>query len=358
MIKYFISTGEVSGEMHAAYIVQEIKKNNENIEIYASGGEKLRKAGAEIVEDIENIAVMGLTEVVGKIYYLKKKADEYINMINEKKIENVILVDYGGFNLYFLKRLKKETPKVKVFYYIPPKLWAWGKGRLKSLKLADSIIVIFPWEREFYKKNNVDAVYFGNPLVDVIKKIEKSGNNILMLPGSRNNEIKSLMPIFVSLADKNPDKKFLIKCATEKQRETIRKYIINNKNISIMDRGITLQAAAELSKAAVAASGTVTLELALLGIPTVVCYKFSVVTEFIAKIFLKIKYISLPNIILDKPLFAELLQKNLSLENLQIEIDKALEINTDKDFRDIRDKLGGENIIGKYAEYILKESKN
>lgn len=357
-MKYFISCGEVSGEMHASYIAAELMKKSPNIEIYASGGEKLRNIGAHIVEDIENIAVMGITEVIGKIYYLKKKADEYITLMLEKGIKNIIFVDYGGFNLYLLKRIKKEVPEAVTFYYIPPKLWAWGKGRIKKLRLADHIMVIFPWEKDFYAKNGVNAVYFGNPLVDVIKRVDTSGEKILLLPGSRQNEIETLMPVFIQCAQANSSKQFVVKAATLNQRKRIFELINGIENITILDEKLTLAEAAAQCRAAIAASGTVTLELALMGLPTVVCYRFSVITEMIAKLFLKIKYISLPNLIMEREVFKELLQKNLNTKNLCVELEKAIESKNQHYFSEIRERLGGEQIIEKYSIYILKESKS
>ena len=159
-------------------------------------GEKSKKEGVEILQDISELAIMGFTEAIKKYKFLKQKAYEYLQYIKDNQIENVILVDYGGFNVKFLELLKNEIMDVKIFYYIPPKVWIWGEKRVEKLRLADHIMVIFPWEVDFYKKHNIDAVYFGNPFTDFYKKVERTGDKILLLPGSRRQEIKAMLPVF------------------------------------------------------------------------------------------------------------------------------------------------------------------
>ena len=165
-MKFFVSTGEVSGDLHLSYLVKAIHQENKNIKFYGVAGEHSKVQGVEVIQDITELAIMGFTEIIKKYSFLKKKANEYIEFIKKEKIDKVILVDYGGFNLKFLELLKKEVPEVEVFYYIPPKLWIWGKGRIKKLVKADHIMVIFPWEVDFYKKEGVKVIYFGNPFVD------------------------------------------------------------------------------------------------------------------------------------------------------------------------------------------------
>ncbi|MGL5057384.1 MAG: lipid-A-disaccharide synthase, partial [Fusobacteriaceae bacterium] len=153
--KIFISTGEVSGDLHASYLVKKILQEDEKTEFYGVVGKHGIEAGVIPVETIDSIAVMGFIEGLKKYSYLKGKARDYVDFIKKERVNKVILVDYGGFNLRFLEMLKKEAPKVEVFYYIPPKLWIWGEKRIEKLKLADHIIVIFPWEIDFYKKHGV-----------------------------------------------------------------------------------------------------------------------------------------------------------------------------------------------------------
>ena len=165
-MKFFVSTGEVSGDLHLSYLVEAIKKKYRDVEFYGVAGRHSRDVGVEVIQDIDELAIMGFTEVLQKYSFLKRKANEYIDFIKKENIKKVILVDYGGFNLKFLELLKQEIEDIEVYYYIPPKLWIWGEKRIKKLVKADHIMVIFPWEVDFYKKHGVDAIYYGNTFVD------------------------------------------------------------------------------------------------------------------------------------------------------------------------------------------------
>ena len=172
-MKFFVSTGEASGDLHLSYLVKSVKSRYKDVDFVGVAGEKSKKEGVEILQDISELAIMGFTEAIKKYKFLKQKAYEYLQYIKDNQIENVILVDYGGFNVKFLELLKNEIEDIKIFYYIPPKVWIWGEKRVKKLRLADYIMVIFPWEVDFYKKHNIDAVYFGNPFTDFYKKLKE-----------------------------------------------------------------------------------------------------------------------------------------------------------------------------------------
>jgi lipid-A-disaccharide synthase len=266
------------------------------------------------------------------------------------------MVDYGGFNLAFLKILKREIKDIKVFYYIPPKLWVWGEWRIRKLKLADEILAIFPWEVEFYKKKNIEAVYFGNPLADLRKEVESFGESILLLPGSRRQEILSLFPVMNKCAEIMKEKKFILKLA---DRGDLRFISELADNIEV-DFDSTLEEICSKCKIAIAASGTVTLELALMGLPSIVVYKTSKINEFIARRIINVKYVSLPNLVKNSEVYKELLQKNMSAENIIKEIVniEADYENKKKELKDIRERLGGIKIISKYAAYIAERSSN
>ena len=165
-MNYFISTGELSGDLHASYIVEKIKNLDKNAKVYAIGGMNLKKQDVEIVRDIDSLAIMGFVEVVKNFNFLKKVLEETVEFILSNNIDRVVLVDYGGFNLKLLERLKLKKPSLKITYYIPPKVWIWGKKRVPKIAKADEILVIFPWEVDFYKKENVKALYFGNPFME------------------------------------------------------------------------------------------------------------------------------------------------------------------------------------------------
>ena len=355
-MKFFVSAGEVSGDLHLSYLVNSIKKKHSDAEFYGVAGEHCRKAGVGIVQDISELAIMGFTEIIKKYSFLKKKASEYLEFIKKEGIEKVILVDYGGFNLKFLELLKKETPDIEVFYYIPPKLWVWGESRIKKLRFADHIMVIFPWEVEFYKKHGIEAVYFGNPFAERYEVVKRTGKSILLLPGSRKQEITSLMPVLLELVKKHPEENFILKLSSKEHLMWAGSIDYKNITVEISD---SLSSCVEKCKVAVAASGTVTLELALMGIPTVVIYKTGFINAFIAKYILKVGFVSLPNLTLNREVYPELLQDRCNVNEIEKAIE-AFELNkekTEKDILEVRKELSGENIVESYGDFLMKGEK-
>ena len=354
-MKFFVSTGEVSGDVHLSYLVKVAKEKYKDAKFYGVAGKHSKEVGVEIIQDIDELAIMGFVEVLKKYSFLKKKAQEYLEFIKENNIKKVILVDYGGFNLKFLELLKANIEDIEVFYYIPPKVWIWGEKRVEKLRLADHIMVIFPWEVDFYKKHGIDAIYYGNPFVDKYRKISRTDEYILLLPGSRKQEIKSLIPIYIELIKKYRDRKFLLKLSSEKHLRWAKDIInLDHPNLEIEIKEGLGKCVAK-SSVAVAASGTVTLELALLGIPTVVVYKTNFINAFIAKYLLKLGFVSLPNLTVDKEVFPELLQERCNLENIENEIIN-FEKNrnqTDLNILEVRNKLDGKNVIESYADFLM-----
>lgn len=354
-MKIFVSTGEVSGDLHLSYLVDAIRKKYDDVKFYGVAGKHSKEVGVEIIQDINELAIMGFTEVLKKYSFLKKKAVEYIEFVKREKIDKVILVDYGGFNLKFLELLKQELPKVEVFYYIPPKLWIWGEKRIKKLIKADHIMVIFPWEVDFYKKHGVKVIYFGNPFVERYEIEERENKYILLLPGSRRQEIKSLLPIMLEVVAKNRDKKFLLKLSQKEHLKWIEDDISNYHNL-VLEIEKKLPECVKKSKVAIAASGTVTLELALMGIPTIVIYKTGWINAFIARHILKIGFVSLPNLTLNKEVFPELLQERCNAQ----EIEKYLEILEKRkqeiacEIQEVRDRLSGKHIVESYGDFLVK----
>ncbi|ADO82892.1 lipid-A-disaccharide synthase [Ilyobacter polytropus] len=356
-MKFFVSTGEMSGDLHLSYLVKEILKENNQSVFYGVAGEHSESAGVNIIQDIKELAVMGFTQAVMKYRFLKKKAYEYLDFIEANNIDKVILVDYGGFNLKFLELLKERRTNIEIYYYIPPKLWVWGEKRIKSLKLADHIMVIFPWEVEFYKKHGVKAVYFGNPFIEKYQVVKNRGNEILLLPGSRKQEVKKLVPVMLEVVKKRKDEKFLLKLASEDHLGWIESDLKKYDNLKVQSE-ITLVDAIKRSKIALAASGTVILELALMGIPGIVLYKTNIINEFIARHILKLGFVSLPNLTLNEEVYPELLQRECNSVKISSEIDEILK-NIDKmdtKIKKIRKKLSGDEIIKSYAQYVLKGS--
>lgn len=354
-MKFFVSTGEVSGDLHLSYLVEAIKRKYKDVEFYGVAGNYSRNVGVNIIQDIDELAIMGFTEALKKYSFLKRKANEYIEFIKKERIKKVILVDYGGFNLKFLELLKKEIEDIEIYYYIPPKLWIWGEKRIEKLRKADHIMVIFPWEVDFYKKHGVDAIYFGNPFVDKYIVEKRSEEYILLLPGSRRQEIKSLIPVMLELIKRNSKEKFLLKLSNKEHLKWIDEDLSKYTNLTL-EFEKKLPECVRGAKVAIAASGTVTLELALMGLPTIVIYKTGFINAFIAKYILKIGFVSLPNLTLDREVFPELLQERCNVEEIErylVKIEENKE-EMEKNIQDVRERLSGKNVVESYGDFLVK----
>lgn len=356
-MRFFVSTGEASGDLHLSYLVKSIRERYKNITFVGMAGEKSKKEGVEILQDIRELSIMGFIEVFKKYKFLKQKAYDYLEYIKDKQIKNVILVDYGGFNLKFLELLKNEIKDIKIFYYIPPKIWIWGEKRVNKLRLADYIMVIFPWEVDFYRKHNINAIYFGNPFTDFYEKIERSGNKILLLPGSRKQEIKVMLPVFEKIICNLKNDNFILKLNSNKDLkyiENLKRY--NNLKIIIDEK---LKDIVPDCKLSLATSGTVTLELALLGLPSIVVYKTTFLNYLIGKYILKVGYISLPNLILNDEIFPELIQKDCEAKNIEKYMKKVLENlpEIENKIENMRKKIERKTVVKNYADFLIKEGK-
>ena len=374
--KIFISCGEMSGDLHASYIVEEMRKKNKNTEFFGVVGDKSIKAGVKAINHIKNNDIMGFVEALKKYRYFTKKAGEYLEFIRKNGIETVIFVDFGGFNLKFFELLKKKIQEkklqdLKMIYYIPPKVWAWGKKRIKKLKKFDDVIVIFPFEKEYYdnglKKDGSKGLkveYFGNPFVDKYEFSDELGEKILLLPGSRRQEIEKFLPVIIELIknERVKNEKFLMKLASKEHLKYIESFEKEHKiNVSkISNLEITFDEIKKIRKDckfAIATSGTVTFEISLMGLPVIVVYKTSRINAFIARNIVKIKYITLTNLNANKEIFKELLQEDFSVEKLLEEIE-IMEKNKEKivlELKNERKKLGNSGVLEKIANYLLKD---
>ena len=366
--KVFVSCGEMSGDLHLSYIIEEIRKKDPNISFYGVVGDKSIAVGANKITHIKNNDIMGFVEALKKYKYFKQKALEYMEYIKNNNIDTVIFVDFGGFNLRFFKLLKKNIPSIKTIYYIPPKIWAWGKKRIETIKKFDDVIVIFPFEKEYFdkieKKSGLNVKYFGNPLVDKYRFSQKLGKKIMLLPGSRKQEIGKFIPVIVDLIgnEKMKNEKFIMKFADKSHLEYAQNAVKNSninlteiKNLEISFDSI--EALRDKCKYAVATSGTVTFELSLTGLPVITVYKTSAVNAFIARKIVKIKYITLTNLNADKEIFPELLQEDFNVEKLseQCQIMEKQKEKIVEELKKEREKLGRNGVLGKISDYLLKK---
>jgi lipid-A-disaccharide synthase len=366
-MKYYIIAGEASGDLHGSNLIKELKLLDADCNIRAWGGDKMQAAGATLVKHYRDLAFMGFVEVAMNLRAIFKNITCCKNDISVFKPDVVILIDYPGFNLRIAEWAKKNG--LRVVYYISPQVWAWKEKRaLKMRKIIDKLLVILPFEKDFYKNKfgwNVD--YVGNPLVSTIDDFKKEHNRqpsldnkktIALLPGSRKQEVSIQLPIMLKMVDFFPDEQFIIAQAPSLDDDFYQPFLKNYSNVSIVKN----QTYALLSNAsaAIVTSGTATLETALFGVPQVVCYKGNSVSYQIAKRLVKVKYISLVNLIMDKPVVKELIQYDLTTENLRNELqlllhDKARQTQIQSDYQQLRNKLSVNGNASANAVKIIVE---
>jgi lipid-A-disaccharide synthase len=351
--KIFIISGEASGDLHGSSLMSELKKLIPNVSFAGMGGSLMRAEGLRGI-DSSKIAVVGIFEVAKKLGDIRRAFKTLKDMLKQDDFDCVVLIDYPDFNLRFAKQVKKlegltAASKIPIIYYISPQVWAWRKKRIyKIADLVNKMLVVFPFEEELYKKIGVDVEYVGHPLTekaicplskeDAAKKFgitqSSSAMTIAILPGSRTEEVqRHLEPMVQALeiTQKKLNTKInvLLPAAHSLSKETLEEALKStNLNIKII-RGDTYSAL-RAADVAIVASGTATLETALLGTPMIIIYKLSGTTHFIAKRLIGIKNVGLPNIVAGKTIVPELIQDNASPEKIA---DALVELLTNKDKR-------------------------
>ena len=356
-MKFYIISGEPSGDLHAANLVAEMKNINPNIKLRAWGGERLKSEGVTLAKHINETSYMGLWNVLLNLNKIKKNIAFCKEDILKFKPDAIVLVDYPGFNLRIAKFAKEQG--IKIFYYISPKVWAWNKSRVSKIKkYVDKLLVIFPFEVDFFKNNGVEATYVGNPLLDEIAKENFSFTYqtkkpiIALLPGSRKQEIEKILPKMLSVVEHYSDFQFVIAATSSFSKDYYQSFI-KEKNVAIVFN----QTYGLLNKAkfALVTSGTATLETALFKVPQVVCYKTNWLTYFLAKNLIKIKYLSLVNILLDKLAIKELIQGELNSKRIKEDLDKIIENNNSilTDYNKLIKLLNKEGASKNVAKIIL-----
>lgn len=336
-MKYYIIAGEASGDLHASNLVRELKKKDPEAEVRGWGGDLMRDAGVSIVRHYKDTAIMGFVNVLRKLGTLKANIRYCREDIRKWNPDVVILVDYAGFNLRIARFAKRIG--LKVFYYISPKLWAWNTGRVKQIKrYVDRMYTIFPFETEFYRHYDYPVYYGGNPLVDAIASrpcqeetfadfIHANGLPdrpiIALLAGSRKQELKYVLPMMLRMVPYFPEYQFVIAGAPSMAAEDYAPYV---KDVPVhIVYGETYRLVSQ-AKAALVTSGTATLETALLRTPQVVCYNGEAprLSYFLFKTVVKVKYISLVNLIYGGEAVKELMMQYLTEDNLRRELSRIL----------------------------------
>ena len=352
-MKYYIIAGEASGDLHGSNLIKELIKKDTSAEIRCWGGDKMKEAGATLVKHYKELAFMGFIEVVRNLGTIFKNLKFCKEDILQYQPTALILIDYPGFNLRIAKWAKEQgiftESDGKVIYYISPQVWAWKENRVKLIKkCVDKMLVILPFEKEFYKKWNYEVEYVGHPLVEVIEElgignwelgVENSkpllSNSqfpipglpiIALLPGSRQQEIIKKLPIMLEVAKHFLDYQFVVAKAPGLEESFYAHLLAPYINVSsVFDKTYDLLMK---SKAALVTSGTATLETALFEVPEVICYKGSSFSYQIAKRLIKIKFIGLVNLIMNKEVVKELIQDELTVENLRFELSELLNNKT------------------------------
>lgn len=369
-MKYYIIAGEASGDLHGANLIASLKKKDTRAKIRAWGGNLMKKQGATLVKHYRDLAFMGFVEVLLHLRTILKNLSFCKKDILKFKPDAIILIDYPGFNMKIAKFAHKHN--IKVYYYISPQVWAWKKRRVYTIKeVVDKMLVILPFEKDFYDGYRVDAHYVGHPLLDELSKVKYINRNnfarqnklnskreiIALLPGSRKQEVTRMLGIMLKVVDKFPEYQFVIGCAPS-LTEDFYKSLIGNANVQLVFNK-TYQLL-QVASAALVTSGTATLETALLYVPEVVCYKGNKISYLIAKNLVKVKYISLVNLIMDKPVLKELIQNDLTPENVEEEL-KQLLTNHKKqrqlleDYEELRYTLGNAGASNNAATIIVDD---
>ena len=337
-MKYYLIAGEASGDLHGSNLIREIINRDPKAEIRCWGGDKMEAAGATLVKNYKDLAFMGFAEVLmnlrtilGNMKFCKQDIDQY-------KPDIIVMIDFPGFNLPIAKWAKPLG--YKIAWYISPQVWAWKEKRIKDIKISvDKMLCILPFEKTWFKKFDYAVEYVGHPLIEVISEAKKSGIHlpisigknssgndkkiIALLPGSRKQEILKKLPVMLEVAKRLPDYHFVVAQAPGQEDAFYQPLLEPYPNVSMV-KNATYDLLKQ-STAALVTSGTATLETALFGVPQVVCYKANAISYQIAKRIIKIKYISLVNLIMDKPVVKELIQHDMNPNAVFNQLQKILQ---------------------------------
>lgn len=366
-MKYYLIAGEASGDLHGSNLIKQIRQLDAAADIRCWGGDLMEQAGGKVVKHYKELAFMGFVEVIMNLRTIFKNLDTCKQDILAYKPDVLVLVDYPGFNLRIAEWAKQQG--LKVVYYISPQVWAWKEGRVKKIRqIVDKMLVILPFEKDFYRKWDYEVEYVGHPLIEAVKAAQEASPVprfsekpiIALLPGSRKQEIKEKLPVMLSMARYFPEYQLIVAQAPSLDDSFIQDFTNAYPNVSVVKNQtyhLLLQ-----SSAALVTSGTATLETALFGVPEVVCYKGSPISYFFAKRLIKVKYISLVNLIMDKPVVTELIQHDLTEENLLKELTLILKDTSRRqqmkaDYATLWTLLGDGTASRKAAEEVVKAAR-
>jgi len=349
--KLMIITGEVSGDLIGASLIKELKSINPDLTISGIGGDRMKEAGMNLIYHTDQMAFLGFVEVIKHLPFIHTVQKKLLSIIKSEKINCVVLIDYPGFNLSIAKKLKALG--IKVIYYVSPQIWAWARGRVKKVKkYVDKMLVVFPFEVEFYKKENVDVKYVGHPLVERIKQhkfltkealyskfnLDDEKEILLVMPGSRKQEVKEIFPEVIKAAQVLANK-FNLQVVVARSKNIDEKLLLDLSNstkfTTVADYNYELM---KYSRFGIIKSGTSTLEAGFFALPMLVVYKTSPLTFLIGKRLVKLDRIGMVNILLDEMVIPELIQNDANANNI---VEAASNILSDNhSYEKIKLKLG------------------
>ena len=368
-MKYFIIAGEPSGDLHGSNLVKHLFMADPAADISCWGGDLMKEAGGRLLKHYRETAYMGVWEVLVHAGSIRANFNDCYRQIDEFSPDVVILIDYPGFNLRVARHAKKSG--LKVFYYISPKFWAWNEGRVRHIRdYVDRLYIIFPFETEFFDRHGIKSYFLGNPLIDQVERWKQKAGDveetraslgldekpvIALLSGSRMQEVSKILPAMVSVAGSLPDYRFVV-AGMDHLPARMYDTIIGDLPVKVVfNRTYDLLSVAE---AALVTSGTATLEAALFDVPQVVCYRTSPFTYHIAKRFIKVRFLSLVNLIMDRAVVKELIQDDLKQVNLHRELQAIIKSGyghekIKSDYRQLRRILGGSGASARVAADMI-----
>jgi len=356
-MKYYIIAGEASGDLHGSNLVKEISKLDEASIFKGVGGDLMKAQNVQTLFGLNRLAFMGFYEVIKNLRTIRRNFKQIKQAILEFKPDVVILIDYPGFNLRMSKWCKQQG--FKVVYYISPTIWAWNEKRVETVKqYVDIMLCILPFEKAFYEKHNyLNAHFIGHPLLDVYRHFGQSEKSvkdihhssfIALLPGSRKQEIRKILPVMIDAANNFPNEQFVI-TGISRLKELYPTELPANISIVFDETYNVLQNA----KAAIVCSGTATLETALFNVPQVVVYKTSVLNYQIGKRLAKVDFISLPNLIANEKIVEELIQNDCNTETITRALNKLLNSANNQFYDSLIAKIGDSGASAKAAKLVL-----
>lgn len=367
-MKYYIIAGEASGDLHGSNLIKAIKQKDSQAEFRVWGGDLMQAQGATMVKHFRDLAFMGFIEVIFNLRTILKNIKFCKEDIDQYQPDVMVFIDYPGFNLRIAEYARQKG--LKTVYYISPQIWAWKQSRVHKIKRdVDKMLCILPFEKEFYSQFDYDVEFVGHPLIDAIQGREVVSKEerkkqlglgekevLLLMPGSRKQEISTMLPIMTSAAENFPEFDLVVAGAPS-QDLSFYQQIIGNRVKVISGKTYDLL---EVATAALVTSGTATLETALFKVPEVVCYKGNWLSYYIARQLVKIKYISLVNLIMDKEVITELIQAKMNVREITKELEKCLDPQKQKEiiksFKELETQLGGAGASQNAAEITVSHA--